>query len=175
YSSKPVRMEWRGEREPSELVTAHVVAGISSIVRTLHDEWQEMQTKSSAPAPLVEEITITDVVGSWRATLDGRRNNAKAITLPEPAGSRPTEPAWRIKNRSESGTLLRGRVDDPYRVIPGSLIAFREANGDAWTLAVVRRLKRIMRSTVEIGVEHVGSNPQGVTIAADRDSSANES
>src|SRR5262249_51796754 len=91
------------------------------------------------------------------------------------AGSRSTEPAWRIKNRSESGTLLRGRVDDPYRVIPGSLIAFREANGDAWTLAVVRRLKRIMRSTVEIGVEHVGSNPQGVTIAADRDSSANES
>lgn len=177
YSSKLVRMEWRGEREPSELVTAHVVAGISSIVRTLHDEWQEVQATTHVPIPFTEEITITDVAGSWRATADGTRNDAKAITLPEPAGSRPTEPAWRIKNRSESGTLLRGRVDDPYRVIPGSLIAFREANGEAWTLAVVRRLKRIMRSNVEIGVEHIGSNPQGVTIAADpdRDSSANGS
>jgi len=174
YSSKPVRMGWREERESSELITAHVVAGISSIVRTLHDESQEVQTRTSAPAPLVEEITITDVVGSRRAPADGARSDAAAVTLPATAGGRPTEPAWRIRNSSESGTLLRGRVDDPYRVIPGSLIAFRDANGGPWTLAVVRRLKRIMRSNVEIGVEHIGSNPQGVTIAADaaRDDSA---
>jgi hypothetical protein len=170
FSSQPREMAWREEREPSELITAHVVAGVSSIVRTLHDEWERALAASRSPAPFVEEITITDVSGSWRATEgDLERNDPKVITLPATVGSAQSEHAWRIKNRSDSGSLLRGRVDDPYRVTPGSLIAFRERNEGPWTLAVVRRLRRIMRSNVEIGVEHMGRNPQGVTIAADPD------
>jgi len=165
FSSKPVRMEWRGERESIDLLTAHVVAGLAPIVRSLHEEWQQAQVTARSPVPEVEEITITDVGGSWRATADPARSEAKAITLPAMADTEPAEQAWRIRNCSESGTLLRGRVDDPYRVTPGALVAFREANGGQWTVAVVRRLKRIMRSNVEIGVEHIGYNPQGVTIA----------
>ncbi|HXX86715.1 MAG TPA: hypothetical protein VEN29_22385 [Casimicrobiaceae bacterium] len=167
FSSRPVRMEWRGEREASELITAHVVPGLSTIIRTLHDEWERVQAVRHLPGPFVEEITITDVGGCWRETADGASNDPRAITLPATAGDASAEHAWRIKNRSESGTLLRGRVDDPYRVIPGSLIAFRGRSDGQWTIAVVRRLKRIMRSNVEIGVEHMGCNPQGVTIAAD--------
>jgi hypothetical protein len=174
FSSQPIRMAWRGEREPSELTTADVVSGLASIVRTLHDEWRETQAMARPPMPFVEEITITDVGGSWREAADVERNDPKAITLPARAASSPTEPAWRIKNRSESGTLLKGRIDDPYRVIPGSLIAFHGCSDGRWTIAVVRRLKRIMRSNVEIGVEHIGHNPQGVTISTelDRDCSA---
>jgi len=170
FSSQPVRIAWRGERESSlGLTTANVVAGLASIVRSLHEDWQKTQAMVRAPMPYVEEITITDVGGSWRSTADVAGSDPRAISLPSAAGAEPTDQVWRIKNRSDSGTLLRGRVDDPYRVIPGSLIAFQERSGGQWTIAVVRRLKRIMRSNVEIGVEHIGHNPQGVTIAVDAD------
>ena len=176
FSPKPVRMEWRGERESIDLLTAHVAAGLAPIVRSLHEEWQQAQSTANSSVPLVEEITISDVGGTWRAIVGPAKSEARAITLPATAGNGPTEQAWRIMDCSKSGTLLRGRVDDPYRVLPGSLVAFRETNGGQWTIGVVRRLKRIMRSNVEIGVEHIGHNPQGVTIAADaeREFSAGE-
>jgi hypothetical protein len=169
FSSHPVRMEWRGEREPSELITAYVVSGLAAIIRTLHEQWQEAQAMARSPVPSTDETTITDLRGCWRETADVARNDPRVITLPAGAAGSPAEPAWRIKNRSASGTLLRGRIDDPYRVIPGSLIAFQGSSGGPWTIGVVRRLKRIMRSNVEIGVEHVGHNPQGVTIAVEPD------
>jgi len=165
FSAKTARLQWRAERDSAELVTARVVAGLSPIIRTLHDEWQQLLVTPRAPGPFVDEITITDVGGSWRAAPGGARMDRST----GPRGAAPNafgEHAWRIKNRSDSGTLLRGRVDDPYRVIPGSLIALHEGDASGWTIAVVRRLKRIMRSTVEIGVEHIGRSPQGVSIAA---------
>jgi hypothetical protein len=176
FSSKPVRTEWRGGRESIDLLTAHVAAGLAPIVRSLHEEWQQAQATANSSVPLVEEITISDVGGTWRATADPGKSEAKAITLPAAADIGLTEQVWRIMNCSKSGTLLRGRVDDPYRVIPGSLVAFREANVGQWTIGVVRRLKRIMRSNVEIGVEHIGHNPQGVSITVDseREFSAGE-
>ena len=168
FSPKPVRIERRGERKTSALMTTQVFAGLSCIIRTLHDESQKTVVTPSLSVPDAEEITITDAGGCWRTAAATASDDTHPGTLPVTEAHGPLRHVWRVKDRSESGTLLRGRVDDPNRIIPGSLVVFRDRDDAQWTVAVVRRLKRFLRNNVEIGVEHIGQNLQGVTIVADR-------
>ena len=70
---------------------------------------------------------------------------------------------WQMKDRSESGCRLRGKIVNSNRVVPGSLVAFREHHNAPWTLAVVRRLRKRMGDRIDIGVEYIGRNPLVVT------------
>ncbi len=79
---------------------------------------------------------------------------------------------WQMKDRSESGCRLRGRIVTSNRVLPGALVAFREHHNAPWTLAVVRRLRKRMGDRIDIGVEYIGRNPLVVTLAADVDRTA---
>ncbi len=79
---------------------------------------------------------------------------------------------WQIKDRSESGCRLRGRIVNSNRVLPGALVAFREHHNAPWTLAVVRRLRKRIGDRIDIGVEYIGRNPLVVTLAADVDRAA---
>ncbi len=76
---------------------------------------------------------------------------------------------WQLKDRSASGCRLRGKIANPNRVLPGTLIAFRERDSLAWTLVIVRRLRKRIGDRVDIGVEHVGQNPSGVSLVAQSD------
>ncbi|HEX8011320.1 MAG TPA: hypothetical protein VF814_10335 [Casimicrobiaceae bacterium] len=71
---------------------------------------------------------------------------------------------WQVKDRSDSGSRLRGHVPDARRLLPGLLFAFREDHGRPWTVAVLRRLNRLTGNHVEIGVEHIGRDPQPVIL-----------
>jgi hypothetical protein len=160
YSLKKIRIERRGERKTSALMTAQVFAGMSEVIRTLYDEWQSTLPAGGQSPPEVEEITLRDVGGFWSVEGDSQTGE---LLLGDTSG--PRLRAWRIKNHSASGTLLRGRVDDHNRMIAGSLVAFRDPDSAQWVVAVVRRLTRFVRNNVEIAVEHIGRNPQGVTLA----------
>ena len=167
-SPKPSRTRRRGERETGAPMTVQVFAGVSSIIRMLHDQSQKPVAAAAAPRRSGgDEITITQLDGTWRSAA-AAGDIAQSSMLPTSEPYESTRDVWRMKNRSESGTLLRGRVDDASRVIPGSLIVFRVRDDEPWTVAVVRRLKRFVRNNVEIGVEHIGRRPQGVTIVADQ-------
>jgi hypothetical protein len=50
-------------------------------------------------------------------------------------------------------------------VVPGTLVAIRDDESMRWSLVVVRRLKGRIGDRVDIGVEYVGQNPRGVTMA----------
>ena len=76
---------------------------------------------------------------------------------------------WQLKDRSESGCRLRGRIVNSNRVLPGALVALREHDNVPWTLAVVRRLRKRMGDRIDIGVEYVGQNPLVVNLAVDVD------
>jgi hypothetical protein len=166
YSLKKVRIERRGERKTSALMTAQVFAGMSDVIRTLYDEWQSTLPDAGQSPPEVEKITLGDAGGLWSAEGDSQTGE---LLFGDTSG--PRLRAWRIKNHSASGTLLRGRVDDHKRMIAGSLVAFRDPDSAQWVVTVVRRLTRFVRNNVEIAVEHIGRSPQGVTLAphADRD------
>jgi hypothetical protein len=71
---------------------------------------------------------------------------------------------WQLRDRSDSGSRLRGQIDDLNRIIPGSLLAFRESDDAPWTVSVVRRFRRLMVDHVEIGVEHIGRSPRFVKL-----------
>jgi hypothetical protein len=165
-SPKPIRTTRRGERETGAPMTVQFFAGFSSIIRMLHDQSQQKPVAPTAAPPRSggDEITITELGGNWPTAGDEARSS---ILPTSEETSDPSRDVWRMKNRSESGTLLRGRVDAVSRVIPGSLIVFRVAGDEQWTVAIVRRLKRFVRNNVEIAVEHIGRGPQGVTISAD--------
>jgi hypothetical protein len=169
FSPKPVHIERRGERKAVALVTAQVVAGLPSIIRTLHEEWQ--MAAASTRVLVTDETTITDVGGPWRTAGFIGDADLKPSPISLGAATDGSSSAWRVKDRSDSGTLLRGRVDDVARMLPGSLILLRDRDDSHWTIAVIRRLRRLLRNNIEIGVEHIGRKPQGVTIVAERDPS----
>jgi hypothetical protein len=74
---------------------------------------------------------------------------------------------WQIKDRSLSGCRLRAPVGDLHRLHPGALVAIRDDETMRWSLVVVRRLKTRIGDRIDIGVEYVGQNPRGVTLALD--------
>lgn len=161
YAPKKPCLRRRGERKTSALMTAQVFAGLPSVIRTLHEEWQRTLPAASAARAEADEMALTGAQGFWRAMEGDTQPGDLLLGEADGVSSR----AWRIRNQSESGTLLRGRVDDHNRMVPGSLIAFRDPEHAQWVVAVVRRLTRFVRNNVEIAVEHIGRKPQGVTIA----------
>jgi len=84
-------------------------------------------------------------------------------------GSAGAERVWQLKDRSESGCRLRGKIGEQPGVLPGALVAFREHGDAPWTLAVVRRIRKRIGDRVDIGVECLGQDPVVVALAADND------
>jgi hypothetical protein len=88
-----------------------------------------------------------------------------SIAIADNAGVVPE--VWQLRDRSDSGSRLRGQIDDLNRIIPGSLVAFRESDDAPWTVSVVRRFRRLMVDHVEIGVEHIGRSPRFVKLVTE--------
>lgn len=145
----------RGERTP-EASAVQVLAGLPQLVDALRRAAMRQQ---EAASPL-EESTIGAFGGQTR---EGSRLGTHAVD----PGSFHEPESWQIRDRSASGCRLRGKTADLNRVIPGSLIAIRTGDTAPWSLAVVRRLRRLMVDHVEIGVEHVGHNPRYVKVVMD--------
>jgi hypothetical protein len=155
YAPQRVHVKRRGERTATVLTSAEATLGdLQTIFRMLRDEARREIETSSVPMPYADEITITDVGSTQRVSASQ-----------QPPGGRSTPQAtWHIRDRSESGTRLRGRMSDARLLMPGLLIAFRDEKADPWTVAVVRRATRLMGNNVELGVEHLGRAPQRVIL-----------
>jgi hypothetical protein len=147
----PVRIRRRSERAAVSLMSVDVAAGdLNNIFKKLRDEARRVAERSDAPELYRDESTITDAGAAALAT---------TMDCVEP------QPWWHIRDRSDSGCRLRGRVSDLQQWAPGSLIVFRNDESVPWTLAVVRRLKKLVGNNVELGVEHLGRNPQCVVMS----------
>jgi cyclic-di-GMP-binding protein len=151
YAPQPQKIKRRGERTAVALMSVEATLGdLQIIFRMLREEARRAIVAATVPMPYADEITITDVDSMRAARGSG--------------GSDVLHSTWHVRDRSDSGCLLRGRVSDARRLLPGLLIAFREAKVGPWTVAVVRRLNRLMGNNVEIGVEHIGRNPQRIIL-----------
>jgi hypothetical protein len=176
FNPSPVIVARRGERKRVAL-TVQAVIGLSNIIQVLRKEAKSRVRVAETSGPQTDGITISSLgVNTHSPTMDA----GAAITLmpSSSADDRDAAPmVWQVKDRSDSGSRLRGKIDDLNRVIPGSLIAIRENENSSWTVTVVRRLRRLMVDYVEIGVEHLGCGPRYVKLVADRaaNSSVDES
>jgi len=156
----------RGARLPA-VSTVEAVVGLTQITRVLRHERQSKP--AAAPWPLPEIDAGTNPVTGTRAAAAGGGPSGGQDSVGMAPGSSVQGFVWQMKDRSESGCRLRGKIVNSNRVLPGALIAFREHHNAPWTLAVVRRLRKRMGDRIDIGVEYIGRNPLVVTLAADVD------
>ena len=162
YSPRPRRVNRRGERKPAAFAVKAVV-GLGHIVKMLRHE----EKKKLATAPLlpeVEEITIT-VTGGYTQSSAESVNTEGPNAAPSGHEFGVQHHLWQLNDKSASGCRLRAPSQDASRVVPGTLVAIRDDESMRWSLVVVRRIKTRIGDRVDIGVEYVGQNPRGVTMA----------
>ena len=168
YAPHPRKIKRRGERTAVALMSVEAtLGGLLGIFRALREETHRAIAAATVPMPFADEITIT-AAASMRAA--GGPASAGSSARSADAGYDVLHSTWHVRDRSDSGCLLRGRVADARRVVPGLLIAFRDHKVGGWTVAVVRRLNRLIGNNVEIGVEHLGRNPQRIILLSGPDS-----
>jgi hypothetical protein len=167
-AAKPERIRRRGERK-AVTMSVQAVRGLALIVRALrHGLWRE-STVVETEAPQVEEITIT-VDGGYTETPNTAQGADKDTHGSRGSGPRakadaaPVPDAWQLKDKSESGCRLQGQVADCRSVVPGSLIMVRESESAPWSLVMVRRLKKLVGTHVDLGVEYIGREPRVVAL-----------
>ena len=164
YAPQLKKIKRRGERAAMALTSVEAtLGGLQTIFRMLRDEARRAIATATAPQPYADEITIT-AVGTVRAARGTAPAGVSARLASAEYGVQYS--TWHVRDRSDSGCRLRGRIPDARRLLPGLLIALREDKTGPWTVAVVRRLNRLMGNNVEIGVEHLGRNPQRIVLLA---------
>jgi hypothetical protein len=172
----------RGERKPAA-ATVEVVSGITEILRALRDTGRDAVAAAPADVPEIEEITITAVSefteppvtmmsigGLADPTTVGLAGGASTVTQWSMSAGDLKHSSMKLMDRSESGCRLHGQMFGTNRVMPGTLIAYREDAAFPWTLAVVRRVDRLAGGRIELGAEYVGTDPRGVVITLAPDS-----
>jgi hypothetical protein len=165
FAPDPVHIKRRGDRKPVAF-SVQAISGLSHIVRVLREEAQRKTEQMAASAAQIEEITISPVSGHTRVlTSVLGAAGLDPFSIPTTFGAKPQ--TWQVKERSDSGCRMRGQTANLNGLLPGSLIAFREGENAQWTVAVVRRLRRLMVDHVEIGVEHIGRKPRFVKVVTD--------
>jgi hypothetical protein len=171
FDPNPVRIARREERT-SVALEVQTIVGVSNIVQVLRDEGRTRTPGVPMHGAQPEGITISPLgAQTYSPTFDvGGGASPASISIADNPGVVPE--IWQVRDRSDSGSRLRGRIDDLNRIIPGSLIAFREGEDAAWVVSVVRRFRRLMVDYVEIGVEHIGRGPRFVKLVAERSSSS---
>jgi hypothetical protein len=165
FAPDPVHIKRRGDRKPVAF-SVQAISGLSHIVRVLREEAQRKTEQMAASAAQIEEITISPVSGHTRVSTSALgAAGLDPFSIPTTFGAKPQ--TWQVKERSDSGCRMRGQTANLNGLLPGSLIAFREGENAQWTVAVVRRLRRLMVDHVEIGVEHIGRKPRFVKVVTD--------
>jgi len=146
-------------------VTSSVKAiiGLAHIMKMLRHE-EKRKVAAAAAIPEVEEITIT-VDGGYTQSAAESVDTEGSRAAPSGHEFGVQHHLWQLRDRSASGCRLRAASADASRVVPGTLVAIRDDESMRWSLVIVRRLKGRIGERVDIGVEYVGQNPRGVTMA----------
>ena len=165
FAPDPVHIKRRGDRKPVAF-SVQAISGLPHIVQVLRKEAQRKTEQMATSAAQIEEITISPASGHTRMSTSvlGAAGLA-SFSIATTFGAKPQ--AWQVKDRSDSGCRMRGQTANLNSLIPGSLIAIREGENAHWTVAVVRRLRRLMVDHVEISVEHIGRKPRFVKVVTD--------
>jgi hypothetical protein len=168
FSPHPVQFNRRGEREVMS-ATVQSMCGLRHAVRVVREEAHSRAGSAPATGRQRDGITISPGNGaadSFPGTVFHAATSHAPLTISSPTIRSPG--TWQAKDWSDSGCRLRGRAADLNDVIPGSLICIREHQDAPWTVAIVRRLRRLMVDHVEISLEFIGRKPRFVKLIAAR-------
>lgn len=162
-----VRIRRRGERAAVALRSVQAtIGGLPSIFNTLCDDAHRAGRLDHAKEPHVDATTVIEPPEYRDAAVAPRSDDAE-LAFPRPATFKAPQAVWQMRDGSDSGCRLRGRGSGAQRLMTGCLVAFRDDAATPWTVAVVRRLKKLVGKNVELGAEYVGRNPQRVVLLTD--------
>lgn len=165
---QPVHIRRRGERTAVALRSVQAtIGGLPSIFNMLCDDVHRAAGLDNAREPYVDAITVTELREYRDAGAAARPGDDTTSAFPDTGSLDVQQSVWQVRDRSGSGCRLRGRVSDAQRLMPGSLVAFRDDAAAPWTVAIVRRLKKLVGNNVELGAEYIGRNPQRVVLLTD--------
>ena len=164
FAPKPVHITRRGDRKHIA-ISVQSVSALRHIVQVVREEEKNRAREFAQASGRTEGITITKPSRSAHAgspTSVFHARSAAPLTISSEPATAPK--AWQVRDWSDSGCRLRGRAADLNEVIPGTLISLREGPGADWTVAIVRRLRRLMVDHVEMSLEFVGRKPRFVKL-----------
>jgi hypothetical protein len=163
YSPEPVQFTRRGERV-TIAASVHTLCGLGRIARTVREEAQSRSGGPSTRTRPRDPITISPG-SSYADSFPGTVFHAASAAPVSISASTIRPPGtWQARDWSDSGCRLRGRAADLNEVIPGALMTIREGQDAPWTVAIVRRLRRLMVDHVEISLEFIGRKPRYVKL-----------
>jgi hypothetical protein len=167
FAPDPAHIKRRGDRKPAAF-SVQAICGLSHIIQMLREEAKGKTVQAATSVARLEEVTISPSAGHTRISTSVLGATGLAgFSIATTFGARSQE--WQVKDRSDSGCRMRGQPADLNGLIPGSLIAIREVENAQWTVAVVRRLRRLMVDHVEISVEYIGRKPRYVKMVTEED------
>jgi hypothetical protein len=154
----------RGERKPAAL-TVEVAVGLTQILRRLRNPPESGAAAPPRSMAPTEGATISALGGftetSQEAAFGGENTVMQSLT----GAADAAHPPLTMVDHSDSGCRLHGATRAGSPIVPGALIAFRDAPASPWTVAIVRRVKkRLAGKRIEIGVEYVGKDPRRIIV-----------
>ena len=152
----------RGERTSAEGAVDAIV-GFTRISGYLREEDRSPMRELDTGTSFSETMELA-VFG--RVRNDGNRR--KEMTSRRLATFAPAGGAWAIRDKSATGFRLTAAVDPANPLTLGMLVALRPHAEIVWTLGVVRRMKRLTVSSVEIGVQAIADTVVGVDLVEQR-------
>lgn len=162
----PVRIRRRGERTAVALRSVQAtIGGLPTIFNRLCDDAHRVAGLDPAQEPYVDAITVIEPREHRDAGAAVPHGNGARLAVPD--SFKVPHAVWQMRDGSDSGCRLRGRGSDAQRLMTGCLVAFRDDAATPWTVAIIRRLKKLVGSNVELGAEYIGRNPQRVVLLTD--------
>lgn len=110
------------------------------------------------------------VFGRNRNEVDRRTEQAKRRFAQYAAPGGP----WEVKDVSQTGFRLIAPMSVANTVTLGALAAIRPQGQAAWTLGIVRRMKRMTADRAEIGLQVIANTLAGVDLVDKRKASGND-
>lgn len=157
WAVKPFRFE-RAERVPvvsKQLEVGRLLSGVHRLVRE-HEESLVQDNRREGPAVSAGDVTEIRIYGF----LTGRRRERNVLQndVIKIATSADLQ-LWDIENQSESGLGVSLPAAGADWLSLGTLLATREAGQQAWSLSIVRRIKREEKGRMYLGLQLLSSRP----------------
>ncbi|MDC7699818.1 hypothetical protein [Vogesella indigofera] len=157
WAVKPFRFE-RAERVPvasKQLEVGRTLSGVHRLVRE-YEEFLAQGDRQESPSVSVEEVAEIRIYGF----LTGRRREKSVAQDEVVKVATGTElQLWDIENQSDSGLGVSLPAAGAEWLSLGALLATREAGQQAWSLSIVRRIKRDDKERMYLGLQLLSSRP----------------
>ena len=152
----------RGERTPAS-GDMDAIVGFARITGFLRDE-ERSPVPEFEPGHSYNDTMEIAVFGHMRNERELRRElvRRRFASFGAPGG------AWEVKDISHSGLRLIAPMDVATTITLGTLCALRANGQAAWSLGVVRRMRRLTVDRAEIGLQTIANTLIAVTLVEPR-------